>query len=116
MVASILLGGDGEAALEFPGEGGVVSEAALVAKLCNGGVGGGEEGLGKQEALAVDVLVDAVAGICLELAHHVELAGIALLCQGIYGQLLREMAVDILQNPLDSLIVGHILQLLQPLH
>ena len=100
-------GGGAEAFLELPGEGGVIREAALVAELRNGNVGGGQQALCQQEPFAVDVLMDAEAGVSLELAHHVELAEIGCFCQGVNGQVIGEVAVDVGKDLLDFPVAGN---------
>lgn len=96
-----------EAFFEFTGEGGVIREAALVAKLCNGYVSRGQQAFGQQEPFAVDVLMDAEACVCLEFAHHVELAEVRCFCQGVNGQVLGEMAVDVGKDLLDFPVTGN---------
>lgn len=98
---------------EFPGEGGVVGEAASEAELCNGEAGGGEEGFGQQQAFAINVLVDAVAGVCLEFAHKVVFAEVDLFSQGVNRKVISQMIADVFYELLDFWVIGGCSKLLQ---
>lgn len=99
--------------LELTGKGGVVGEAAVIAKVSDRNGGSGEKGFGQQEPFAVDVLVDAVASVGLEFTHHIVFAEKYLFSQVIDGEVIGEMAVDVVQELLDLGVIGNAGELLQ---
>ena len=79
-------------------------KAAAVAKLGERNILQ-EQGTGFEQALAVDVLVDAVAGSVLEAAHEVVAAEVADGGQLVDGQVFRQVVVDVLDDRLNLIVI-----------
>ena len=98
--------------LEGSGKGRVVGEAHLSTDLSDRQVGL-QEIARKQQTLAADVLMDAIARVSLELAHEIELAHIGVCSKRIDAEHFGEMLVDIGKDMLDLGIIGGIIQTCQ---
>lgn len=109
MRIAVFAGGALEHFLEGAGESRVVSKADLTGNLGNRQVAA-QHVAGEQQPLAADVLVEGIAGISLELAHQVELAGIGVRCKGVDAELIGQMLIDIGEHFLDLGIISRVFQ------
>lgn len=88
----------------------VIVKAAGVADVGDGFIAAEHRPRGEQ-ALARDVLVDAVAGLLLELPHEVVLAEVDVLRERVYREVGVEVAVDVGEHLLDLFVVRRGVQL-----
>ena len=96
--------------VERAGECRVVTGAASVADVCDG-VGAGEHVARREQSLARDVLVDAVARLLLELPHEIIFAEVHFGCERGDREVFVEVAVDVREDGLDLFIVRRRMEL-----
>ena len=90
---------------ESAGKGGIVLKAAVVADFRDRRGCAVQQPARKEQPLAVDVLVEAVACFLLEMPHEIVFAEIGLFRKPVDGELVCKVFLDVAEKRLDFFIV-----------